>query len=151
SPEAVAEQADVIMLESVDGRVHLEQFRKIAPSGKPTFVDKPFAVTSQDARAIADLAREHNIPFMSCSSLRYAQALLEAIEDDAKGAVFGADAYGPMAIEPTQPGLFWYGIHSVDMIYAVLGQGCREVRAVTSEEHEFVVGVWNDGRVGTVR
>lgn len=151
SPEAVAEQSDVIMLESVDGRVHLEQFRKIAPFGKPTFVDKPFAVSTQDAQAIADLAREHNIPFMSASSLRYAQALLEALEDTAKGTIFGADTYGPMSIQPTQPGLYWYGIHTVDMLYAVLGQGCREVRAVTNEEHEFVVGVWEDGRIGSVR
>lgn len=151
SPEAVAEQSDVIMLESVDGRVHLEQFRKIAPFGKPTFVDKPFAVTTQDAQAIADLAREHSIPFMSCSSLRYAQALLEALEDNEKGAIFGADTYGPISIQPTQPGLFWYGIHTVDMLYAVLGQGCREVRAITNEEHEFVTGIWQDGRVGSVR
>jgi hypothetical protein len=31
SIEAVAESSDAILLESVDGRVHLEQFRKIAP------------------------------------------------------------------------------------------------------------------------
>jgi len=151
SPEAVAEQSDVIMLESVDGRVHLEQFRKIAPFGKPTFVDKPFAVTSADARAIANLAAEHNIPFMSASSLRYAQALLEVLADDAHGPIFGADTYGPISIQPTQPGLFWYGIHPVDMLYATMGTGCQEVRAVTNEDHEFVTGIWSDGRIGTVR
>src|SRR5690606_36696536 len=39
--EEVAERSDAILLESVDGRMHLEEFRKLAPYGKPVFIDKP--------------------------------------------------------------------------------------------------------------
>lgn len=151
SPEAVAQESDAILLESVDGRVHLEQFRQIAPFGKPVFIDKPFAVSSQDAREIVRLAGQHGVPLMSASSLRYAEALKEAIGDGELGAIIGADAYGPMAIEPTQPGLFWYGIHSVEMLYAALGPGCVHVVASTTEDHDVVVGQWKDGRIGVVR
>src|SRR5690625_4810025 len=41
SIEEVVEQSDAIRLESVDSRMHLEEFRKIAPFGKPVFIDKP--------------------------------------------------------------------------------------------------------------
>lgn len=149
--EDVAEQADAILLTSVDGRVHLEQFRRIAPFGKPVFIDKPFAVTSEDAREIAALARQHNVPLMSSSSLRYTEELVQALADDSLGAIYGADCYGYVELQPTQPGLFWYGIHSTEMLYAILGRGCAEVYAVTNEHHEQVTGVWSDGRVGTVR
>ncbi len=148
SPAAVAQACDAIIVTAVDGRAHLSLFREIAPLGKPVFIDKPFALSSADARAIADLAREKNVPLMSSSSLRYAQPLIEALEN---AEIYGADCSGPMAIEPTQPGLFWYGIHSIEMLFAVMRTGCLSVQATKTDDHEFVVGIWNDGRIGTVR
>ena len=85
SPEEVAEKSDAILLESVDGRVHLEQFRKIASFGKPTFIDKPFTTTTKDAKEIIRLAEEHGTPIMSSSSLRYSEGLMGALEDSEKG------------------------------------------------------------------
>jgi predicted dehydrogenase len=149
SPAAVAQACDAIILSSVDGRVHLKQFQEIAPFGKPVFIDKPFATTSTDARAMAALAQKHNIPLMSASILRYGQPLIEALAG--AESLIGADCSGPMDLEETQPGLFWYGIHSVEMLYAALGQGCERVTAVTTPDSEFVTGVWKDGRIGTVR
>ncbi len=151
SPAAVAAACDAILLESADGRVHAEQFRQIAPFGKPVFIDKPFAVSSRDAADIAALAKSEGIALMSSSSLRFAEEVTRALADTSRGALLGADCYGPMALEPTQPGLFWYGIHMVEMLYAALGPGCMQVTAFTRDAHDVVVGVWADGRIGTVR
>jgi len=151
SMEQVAEESDAILLESVDGRVHPEQFRRIASYGKPVFVDKPFAVSSRDAIELFTLAERHGVALFSSSALRYAEPLVAAVADDRLGGVIGADACGAMALEPTQPGLFWYGIHTVEMLYAAMGPGCLHVTAATSEHHEFVMGQWQDGRIGTVR
>lgn len=149
SPAAVAKACDAIILTSVDGRVHLKQFREIAPFGKPVFIDKPLATTTSDARAILALAREHNIATMSASNLRYADSIVEALAE--MDTLLGADCCGPMNLEATQPGLFWYGIHAVELLYTALGMGCQSVRAATTEDSEFVIGVWRDGRIGTVR
>jgi predicted dehydrogenase len=149
--EAVAEQSDAILLESVDGRVHLEQFKKVAPYGKPVFIDKPFALNSADAHTMIDLASQHNVPLMSCSALRYAEALTTALNQTEQGAIFGADCYGPMPLQPTQPGLFWYGIHTVEMLFAILGKGCVHVTATSNDDQDVAVGVWEDGRIGIVR
>lgn len=151
SPEEVAELSDAILLESVDGRVHREQFARIAPYGKPVFIDKPFTLSSQDAAEMFKLARQHNIPLMSCSALRYAEGLSEVLAAEDKGAIIGMDVYGPMAIQPTQPGLFWYGIHTVEMLFRTLGKGCLSVTATKNEDHDLVVGVWKDGRIATLR
>jgi predicted dehydrogenase len=149
--EEVAEQSDAIMLESVDGRVHMEHFRRIASYGKPVFIDKPFAVSTSDARAIIELAQKHSIPLMSCSSLRYSEGLIHALKEQEKGAIIGADCYGPMALQPTQPGLFWYGIHTVEMLYATLGKGCARVSVATNDDHDLVTAEWQDGRMATIR
>jgi hypothetical protein len=76
---------------------------------------------------------------------------VDALEDTSNGEIIGADCFGPMSIEPTQPGLFWYGVHSVEMLIAILGPGCREVRAATTDDHDLISGIWHDGRIGTVR
>ncbi|AZN42383.1 Gfo/Idh/MocA family protein [Paenibacillus albus] len=151
SIEEVAEQSDVIMLESVDGRVHLEQFKRLSPFRKPVFVDKPFALTSADALFMKALAEEQGIPVMSCSALRFAEGLSQALANTPDGEIIGAECYGPMELEPTQPGMFWYGVHTADMLYRVLGKGCIRVRATTNADHDVITCEWADGRIGVIR
>jgi predicted dehydrogenase len=151
SIEAVAEECDAIMLESVDGRVHLPQFQTLAPYGKPVFIDKPMTVSFNEAEAIAVLAEQHRVPLMSASSLRFAEPLQAALADESKGTIIGVDMYGPMAIVPTQPGYFWYGIHSIEMLFASMQGTPRQVSVTTNADYDVIVSVWNDGRIGTVR
>jgi hypothetical protein len=147
----VAENSDAILLTSVDGRVHKEQFAILAPYGKPIFVDKPFAVTSEEAKAMVRLAEKYGTPFFSSSMVRFGKPLTALLKDNTAGAILGADCSGPLELQPTQPGLFWYGIHTVEMLYAALGEGCQSVRAIRHDRQEWVVGQWKDGRIGTVR
>ena len=150
SPSAVAERADLVFITAVDGRTHLDYVRQTIPARKPTFIDKPMAVTSSDAKEIFRLGEQHSVPIMSCSSLRFAQALDAALADDALGEIVGIDVFGPMNIEPTQGGLYWYGIHSVEIVNRVMGQGCREVKATTTDDHDLVTATWADGRVASI-
>ncbi len=52
SIDALLERVDVVFLESVDGRPHLEQARPVFKARKPVFIDKPVAGTLADAIAI---------------------------------------------------------------------------------------------------
>jgi predicted dehydrogenase len=153
TPEEVARDVDLVFIMSCDGRVHREMFERTAPFKKPTYIDKPFATSAGDAQAIIELARSNNIPLMSCSSLRYAHTLTEALEQPGEdaGAIVGCDVFGPMAIVATQPGLFWYGIHTVEMVNRILGRGCAEVKATTNADHDLITLTFTDGRMAMVR
>lgn len=151
SPEEVAERCDAILLTSVDGRVHPEQFARIAPYGKPVFVDKPFAVSVKEANAIAETAHKHGIAWMSGSVRRFADGLIQALNREGAGNATGADAYGPIEFVDSQPGYFWYGIHTIDVLYRILGPGCRSVTAFSEGDSETVTAVWADGRIGAIR
>jgi predicted dehydrogenase len=150
SPEAVAEACDLLFIIAADGRTHLDYVRRTISLRKPTFIDKPLAVSSADAKEIFKLGEQHHVAMMSCSSLRYAPPLLEALKDDTLGKIAGVDVFGPMHVEPTQGGLFWYGIHTVEMLNRVMGGGCALVRTTTTENHDVVAATYADGRVGTV-
>ncbi|MDO3409965.1 gfo/Idh/MocA family oxidoreductase [Saccharibacillus sp. CPCC 101409] len=69
----------------------------------------------------------------------------------ARSAVRGADLYGPMPMQPTQAGYFWYGIHTAEMLLRALGPGCVEVFAARTQGHDVLTGIWADGRIGTIR
>ena len=72
--ERIADMADMdaFLLTSSDGSRHLQQFRELAPFGKPVFIGKPLACSFEDARKIIRLAEEYAVPVMTCSSIRYA-------------------------------------------------------------------------------
>lgn len=151
SIEKAIDGCDAILLESVDGRVHLGQFNECLKPGQPVFIDKPFTVTTHDADEILRLAGEHGVPVMSASALRYAEAVQAEAGRNDLGGVIGADCQGPMALLPEMPGYFWYGIHGVEMVYALMGPGCESVTAFATENDDIAVGRWNDGRFATVR
>lgn len=142
-------KVDAVLLESVDGRVHLEQVRPVLAARKRVFIDKPMAASYRDAKEIARLAKQAGVPWWSSSSLRYAPGL-PALKSDA-GILAGAESWGPASLEPTNPGLFWYGIHASEMLYVLMGTGCEEVTDIHTEGADVVVGRWNDGRLGVVR
>jgi predicted dehydrogenase len=151
TPEAVAAACDAILLTSLDGRTHPGQFARIAPFGKPVFIDKPFAVSTADAKAIFATAAKHHVRLFSSSSLRFTEALVKVVTPENRATVRGADFSGAAAHEPTNPGLYWYGIHAVEMLFTTMGRGCRSVRCVSNANHDLATGLWADGRIGTVR
>src|SRR6056297_2520331 len=77
SIQDVAEKSDAILLESCDGRQHLEQFRSIAPYKKPVFIDKPMACSAEDAKKIIEISQKEKCPVFSASSLRYYSGIRE--------------------------------------------------------------------------
>src|SRR5690606_16960047 len=67
------------------------------------------------------------------------------------GKVLGAETFSPAIIEKTHPDLFWYGIHGVELLFAIMGTGCKTVTRVHTKDTDVVVGIWNDGRLGSFR
>jgi len=151
SIEALCTKVDGVLLESVDGRPHLAQAKPVIAAGKPLFIDKPMAGSLADVIAIFELAKEKNVPCWSSSSLRYGEGIYGMRDNSDIGKVIGCDAYGPCSLEPHHPDLYWYGVHGVEILFTIMGAGCQSVRRVQTDSAEHVVGVWNDGRVGTFR
>ena len=151
SIEELCRKVDAVLLESVDGRPHLEQVRPVLAAGKRVFIDKPFAGNYRDAREIVRLARESGTPFFSTSSLRFVAELQAMKRNEKLGGLLGAFTFSPAPTEPHHPDLFWYGIHGVEMLFTLMGAGCESVTRVNSAGADVVVGRWKDGRIGTFR
>ena len=151
--EELAKNVDAILILSVDGRPHLDQFRRTLAAKKPVFIDKPLAGSLRDCLEIARLSKEHKVPVFSSSSLRYSPdspARQPELMEKA-GTVAAAYSFGPAEIEPHHPDMFWSGIHAVEALYTVLGTGCEKVVRTHTKNTDVITGVWSDGRVGTMQ
>jgi len=144
-------KVDVVMILSIDGRKHLEEAKPVFAAGKPVFIDKPIAGSLTEAIRIFQLARKHNVPCFSSSSLRFAKRTLHIRQDPQLGDLVGCDQYAPCSLEPHHPDFFWYGIHGVEPLFTIMGPGCVSVTRVHTEGTDMAVGVWSDGRIGTFR
>lgn len=151
SIEELCQNVDAVMLESVDGRPHLEQVRPVLKAGKPVYIDKPMAGSLRDVLEIFALAEKARVPVFSSSSLRFGKDTQSA-RAGAIGKVTYAETYGPCSIEPHHPDLFWYGVHGVESLFTVMGTGCQTVQRGTAAEGKIeVTGTWAGGRKGVYR
>ena len=150
SIDELLNEVDVVLLETNDGRMHLEQSQQVFEAGKPVFIDKPIAASVKDTLAIFEIAEKHQVPVFSASSLRYSPSTQEVAKGKI-GRVLGADTYSPAKLEATHPDLYWYGIHGVESLYTVMGTGCKQVTRIFRDDMEVVTGEWEDGRIGTFR
>ena len=149
SIEELCSQVDAVLLESVDGRPHLEQARPVIKARKPLFIDKPVAGSLRDAIEIYRLAKENNVPVFSSSSYRFYEGLIELKKSDV-GEIRNVISYGPAHLEPHHPDMFWYGVHPTEALFTIMGMGCQTVVRSDSKDSDVITGTWNGGRIGTL-
>ena len=149
--EAMLPEVDGILLESVDGRPHLEQAKPVIAAGKPLFIDKPMAASLADVLEIFRLASEKKVPVFSASSLRFAAGFQKMRHEQPLGKILGCSVWSPCSLNAKHPDLVWYGIHGVETLFTLMGPGCQTVQRTHTDGTEFVVGIWNEGHIGTFR
>jgi predicted dehydrogenase len=144
-------KVDAVLLESVDGRPHLEQVKPVFAAHKPVFIDKPMAGSYKDAKEIYELGKAAGVPWFTASSLRFWSETERLKNPEGIGHVLAFDVLGPTIREPHEPSMFNYGVHAIEMLYQLMGPGCESVTMQTSGNEDVLVGKWKDGRLGVVR
>jgi len=141
-------KVDAVIIGSIDGRAHLAEVREVVAARKPMYIDKPLAATLDDARAIARIAAEAGVPWFTSSSLRFSPLARASKFPDARGYM----VWGPGPLEEHHPmELAWYGIHSAELLFTLMGPGCEEVTRTFTNGADITTCRWKDGRIGTMR
>ncbi len=148
SIEELLAKVDVVLLESVDGRPHLAQATPVFKAGKRVFIDKPLAASLDDARRIVALAKETGTPFFTSSSMRFHPDIPRLRKNPGVGKVVKVQGSSSLNKLEFHPDLFFYGIHGVEPLYAVMGTGCVSVSRKTVGGADVTTGKWKDGRLG---
>ena len=130
-PEEMLGQVDAIICATDQGREHVERCRMFIEAGLPVFIDKPLTDNEEDLRTIVGWYKD-GAHMVSSSSLRYIKGLEPYYENHYE---LGKLRYicSPMA-------KYWetYGMHALEAIFPLLGQGFQWVQNLGEKGSDMV-------------
>ena len=139
----IVEKCDCIcVLAPSNPEVHEELAELPLKSGKPVYIDKPFAPNGDAARRMFDLAAKYNTPLMSSSALRFGTELME-LQAKNLGTRFVSTCGGGGNFPE-------YAIHQIEMIVSLLGVGAQELQVCGNDERLTVAMRYADGRLANM-
>lgn len=140
SPDECSEGVDAVAIVDDGSGEHWKYAPTPLRRGVPTFCDKPLAMTAQQAKKVAEIARESGSPFLSASSLRFVPDVVALAAE--------APSLGDIHLATTICGndLVYYGIHALEMAYAVLGRGAVSCLNVGQPGRNIVRVRFENGR-----
>lgn len=127
-PEELIGLSDAVIVTLRNGMEHAQHGIGCLRQGKPVFVDKPFALLTQDALSMLHASRETGVPLLGGSALCYLPQT-EALQKKAREARDGRIEYWSDPFSP-YGGWPFYGSHSTDLCAKVFGASATEVAAV---------------------
>lgn len=139
----VVEKSDCIcVLAPSNPEVHEELAELPLKSGKPVYVDKPFAPNGEAAKRMFDLAAKYNTPLMSSSALRFGTEIME-LQQKNIGSLFVSTCGGGGNFPE-------YAIHQIEMIVSLMGVGAKELQVCGNDKRLTVAVRYGDGRLANM-
>lgn len=131
----LAKDSDALIIFAPDDPEQHPALAQLAlPFGKPTFIDKTFAASGEDAVWMIELAKKHATPMYSTSSLRYAEEV-----EKVKGA-------REVSVRGNYVHMKDYLVHTTEMVVTVLGIGASGIRCrLDGDAYIFDIS-YSDGR-----
>ena len=141
--EEVIEKSDCIcVLAPSNPEVHERLADLPLRSGKPLYIDKPFADSRAAAERIFALAEKHGTPLMSSSALRFGDELISGKLQAMKPTLFSTTGGGRSFDE--------YGIHQLEMIVSIMGADVREMKLTGDVEKLFLTLEYGNGNLAQI-
>lgn len=151
SLDELLNSSDGVMVLAVNGNKHLQLALPGLRKGLPTYIDKPLTCNLGEAKQLLAESRRAGARCYSASSLRFAPEV-EAVRNNSElGRIVAIDAFGPGQLHPHMEGLFFYGVHVIEMVDAIWGPGVKRVSAIHLDDRDLVDLDYRDGRYARLR
>ncbi len=122
-PAEMIGNVDAALVDHRHAKFHLPAVRPLLEKKIPLFVDKPFCYRTKEGREFLDRAKQLRVPVTSFSVLPKQASFVQLARDARKlGRILSVVSTGPCDIKSKHGGVFFYGIHQVDMVVRLLDQ-----------------------------
>jgi predicted dehydrogenase len=122
SPIDMLGQIDCVMVDHRDGKYHIDAAKPFAKAGLPIFVDKPLCTSLAAAKNFLKFCAAHKAPVITLSAVPYQDSVKEVKKELAKlGRIKAIHTNGPGDYKSPYSGIWFYGIHQVDLVVELLG------------------------------
>ncbi|HCG76596.1 MAG: hypothetical protein COZ37_04050 [bacterium (Candidatus Ratteibacteria) CG_4_10_14_3_um_filter_41_18] len=148
-PEDMLGRIDAVIIMNRHAKYHGKYARLFLENRIPTLIDKPFSCNLEEAREIIELSHKTNT-WLSSSSTVWKTSSFQNFFKRAKeelGPIHSGMVGGPFDFESEFGGVFFYGIHAVEMLLNGFGYDVKTVSAKLHRKNCFVTTTLESGKV----
>jgi len=130
TPAAMLGQVDCVMVDHRNGKHHLKAVTPFVKAKIPVFVDKPMSISLAECKRFLALRKRLRTPVTTMSAIPH-QGCVAGIKARLAelGEVKAVHFMGPGDPKSPYGGVFFYGIHQVDLMVELLGAGAVSATA----------------------
>lgn len=150
-PREMMGKVDAVMCDHRHPKFHLKSVWPFVEAGIPAFVDKPFCYRAEEGKAFLAMAKKKGTPVTSFSVLPHYSAFQRFKKRvPALGDILSASSYGPADLKSPWGGIFFYGIHQVDILLHAFGYDVKEVLITKSGKNATGQLIYASGFIATM-
>ncbi len=137
---------DALIVDHRHALYHLQAATPFIMEGIPTFIDKPFCYRAAEGEAFLELARQHETPVTSYSTIAYSAATFDMKQQVADlGKINQVIRTGPVEMDSPYGGIFFYGVHIVQPLMYMFGEDIDRVRVSRNGQTGSASVVYRNG------
>lgn len=139
-PTEMLGAVDCVMVDHRHGKHHLKVARPFIAAGIPVFVDKPMSTSLAEARAFLRFRAAKKVAVTTASVLPH-QASVKQIRRQLGrlGTLRAVHLHGPGSHKSPYGGIWFYGIHLVDLMVELFGAEPRHAQMVVNDQCSMAV------------
>lgn len=132
-PEDMYDKVDAVMVVFRHGDLHAKYALPFLEKGIPVWLDKPFTINNEDAKALFEASKKYNTILTGGSTCKYiydVQMIKNAVSGNGRiGKLRSAYMNFPATLENEYGGIYFYGAHLAEMAAAAFGYDMKSVMA----------------------
>ncbi len=140
-PHEFLGKVDGVLVTARHGDHHYEYALPYVEQGVNAFIDKPFTVKVDYAKALLNAAEKSGALLCGGSCLKFLRELKPVKEFAAQGKLVGGYVGAPINMVNDYAGFFFYSQHLLEMMLTVFGMDVKAVTAVCPDESKNRVSV----------
>ena len=148
-PEDMLGKIDAVIIMNRHAKYHGKYAKLFLGNKIPTFIDKPFSCSLEEAKETIELSHKTNT-WLSSSSTVWKTSSFQNFFKQAReelGIIHSGMVGGPFEFESEFGGVFFYGIHSVEMLLQGFGYDVKTIFAKLHRKNCFVTARLESGRM----
>ncbi len=150
-PKDMLGKVDAVIVDHRHPKYHLKPVTPFIKKGIPAFVDKPFCYRSEEGSEFLEVASKSGAPVTSFSVLPHQKSFKRFVKKlDSAGDILAGETWGPCDLLSKWGGIFFYGIHQVDMILKAFGYNVSKVLVTANGNGATGQLMYPDGKIVTM-
>lgn len=150
-PRDMLGKIDALIVDHRHAKYHLKPALPFIEKGVPTFIDKPFCYRAAEGKEFLKVARKHKTSVTSFSVVPHQksfQRFAKKLPD--LGTIKAARTWGSCDLKSPWGGVFFYGIHQVDMALVAFGYNVSSVLVTKNGNGATAQLMYSDGKIVTM-